>query len=585
MSALATSSLPNAVNANTQTASKNAAKTSASEFLAVLGASAGGVFAQGDVSNVGGALVKTVFEDKKKDVLPEQPSTQAIADVKKPKDIEQPQDKNVNNPADIVAKPKRENAPEKKPDAPQEVNNNQPETTQEKPEAVVATNNAPENANDSSLAELSEKITAKIQELSSLLASIIGFFQPQNNTQLTAVQVRVDIRAIGTDVNATNNALTQGLQLVPSQLDQLISSAGTALNNPFANALGGNAALSDMFKALQNTTQLVSQSTQFQSISFNVSAWQQLSVGFENELSASQFLSMQENFSGDASLQGADFSKLTDLFAKLEQSLGDLKSLLAAHAKNATTVVVDNHAGVTVSNASLPLQNGAASASADAAIPSQMLAVSGIQTVPVNVVNSPAVAVEAKANLGGNTSGGNNSGQGGDKAFAPTALSATSASQGSAQTATNSFSKILEQAKTAVPAHEQVTVQIKNLSKNNGSKIEIQLDPESLGKVRIEVKLDAAGKASLVVTADHKSTLELLQRDASNLQRALSDAGFKTDGGTMDFNLRGGNQQKEQQASHTYKKFQPEDEDELAVLSVVTRNYTIHRHDGLNIEI
>src|SRR3546814_824286 len=47
-----------------------------------------------------------------------------------------------------------------------------------------------------------------------------------------------------------------------------------------------------------------------------------------------------------------------------------------------------------------------------------------------------------------------------------------------------------------------------------------------------------------------RSTLDLLQRDARGLERALQEAGVKTDSGSLSFNLRGQGQNHEQQAGN-----------------------------------
>ena len=47
------------------------------------------------------------------------------------------------------------------------------------------------------------------------------------------------------------------------------------------------------------------------------------------------------------------------------------------------------------------------------------------------------------------------------------------------------------------------------------------------------------GRVIAVVTADNKDTLDLLQRDARELERALQNAGLQTDSGSLSFNLRG----------------------------------------------
>jgi hypothetical protein len=94
---------------------------------------------------------------------------------------------------------------------------------------------------------------------------------------------------------------------------------------------------------------------------------------------------------------------------------------------------------------------------------------------------------------------------------------------------------------------EQVSVQIAKQSKDGGDTIKVQLKPTELGS--IEIKLDVAkdGTVTTVVTADNKDTLDLLKKDQSSLQKALEDAGLKSDTGSMTFNLREGNQQQANQ--------------------------------------
>jgi flagellar hook-length control protein FliK len=67
---------------------------------------------------------------------------------------------------------------------------------------------------------------------------------------------------------------------------------------------------------------------------------------------------------------------------------------------------------------------------------------------------------------------------------------------------------------------------------------------------RIEVKLESNNDGTLraVISAERADTLDLLQRDARGLERALQDAGVKTDSGSLNFNLRGQNQGQDQQA-------------------------------------
>lgn len=90
---------------------------------------------------------------------------------------------------------------------------------------------------------------------------------------------------------------------------------------------------------------------------------------------------------------------------------------------------------------------------------------------------------------------------------------------------------------------DQVTVQIAKQTKDGHDTIKVQLKPVELGS--IEVKLDIAqdGRVTGVVTTDNKETLAMMQKDSRSLEKALEDAGLKTDSGSLTFNLRENNQQ------------------------------------------
>lgn len=94
---------------------------------------------------------------------------------------------------------------------------------------------------------------------------------------------------------------------------------------------------------------------------------------------------------------------------------------------------------------------------------------------------------------------------------------------------------------------EQVSVHIAKHGKDGGNSIKVQLKPVELGTIEIKVDVNKDGSVTAMVSADNKETLELLKKDQSSLQKALEQAGLKTDSGSMSFNLREGSQQAGQQ--------------------------------------
>ncbi len=82
-----------------------------------------------------------------------------------------------------------------------------------------------------------------------------------------------------------------------------------------------------------------------------------------------------------------------------------------------------------------------------------------------------------------------------------------------------------------------LAVEIAQRSVNGKSSFEIRLDPAELGE--INVRLDVKdGQVTSYLTVEKPSTLELLRRDAPQLQQALEDAGLKTGDSGLQFSLR-----------------------------------------------
>ncbi len=88
------------------------------------------------------------------------------------------------------------------------------------------------------------------------------------------------------------------------------------------------------------------------------------------------------------------------------------------------------------------------------------------------------------------------------------------------------------------PVVPGVAAEIARFASKGDSRFEIRLDPPELGRVdvRLKVKDDGTVKAHLFV--ERSETLDGFLRDQRGLERALEQAGLKTDSGSLQFSLK-----------------------------------------------
>jgi len=90
-------------------------------------------------------------------------------------------------------------------------------------------------------------------------------------------------------------------------------------------------------------------------------------------------------------------------------------------------------------------------------------------------------------------------------------------------------------------------LQIQRAVANGRDHITIQIVPHDLGRIEIKAGLRSLRHDSTPSSPPIRpQTLDLLRRDAGGLERALQDAGFKTDGSSLSFNLQGEQRQQYQ---------------------------------------
>ena len=86
---------------------------------------------------------------------------------------------------------------------------------------------------------------------------------------------------------------------------------------------------------------------------------------------------------------------------------------------------------------------------------------------------------------------------------------------------------------------EQVFVNIQRAVEGKVDSMTVKMRPEMLGRIEIRLDGDSAGRLQIVVLAERSETLDLLQRDARQLEQALQQAGIRTQEQGLQFGLQG----------------------------------------------
>lgn len=94
-----------------------------------------------------------------------------------------------------------------------------------------------------------------------------------------------------------------------------------------------------------------------------------------------------------------------------------------------------------------------------------------------------------------------------------------------------------EAVSAAVPI-AAVAVEIAARAQAGSNRFEIRLDPPELGRIDVRLDVDRNGNVTSRLIADRGDTLDLLRREAPQLERALQDAGLKTGDNGLQFSLR-----------------------------------------------
>ena len=81
-------------------------------------------------------------------------------------------------------------------------------------------------------------------------------------------------------------------------------------------------------------------------------------------------------------------------------------------------------------------------------------------------------------------------------------------------------------------------MQISRAADAGQDRLTVNLKPAELGNVTIKLEVGHDHRIIAVIQAERPETLELLQRDARSLERAMAEAGLNTDSGSLNFGLK-----------------------------------------------
>jgi flagellar hook-length control protein FliK len=99
---------------------------------------------------------------------------------------------------------------------------------------------------------------------------------------------------------------------------------------------------------------------------------------------------------------------------------------------------------------------------------------------------------------------------------------------------------------------EGVSVLLARAGKNQVNEFIIRMDPPELGRIEVQMKMSEDGTVQAVIASDNPNTHDLLRREASTIERALSESGFRTGNDGLSFNLKQHNSEQQRRDPEKY---------------------------------
>lgn len=85
-----------------------------------------------------------------------------------------------------------------------------------------------------------------------------------------------------------------------------------------------------------------------------------------------------------------------------------------------------------------------------------------------------------------------------------------------------------------------IGVEIARAAKGEREDLLIRLDPRDMGRVNVRLSFERDGTLRAVMSADSPAALDMLRRESGDLNRALADAGIRSDAQSLRFDARSG---------------------------------------------
>lgn len=139
----------------------------------------------------------------------------------------------------------------------------------------------------------------------------------------------------------------------------------------------------------------------------------------------------------------------------------------------------------------------------------------------------------------------------------------------SAQTKMDVRPSSVDRVMTAEMPSRTIAIAMVRSADRGRAHFQMRLDPPELGRVDVRMSVATSGAVKAQLSFEKAETLELFQRDARALERALADAGLDVDAGGLEFSLSGDGAGAFQQALGDERGFSDQDglsEDRVSAL-------------------